>query len=57
MVSKKEKEGENKFQMRFEMRGRVHEAEEWELCTLINSRKDCYEHMNKEKNVCFSSLS
>lgn len=45
------------FQMRFEMRGKVSEAEEWELHMHISRRKGLVMNMNKEENMNFSSLS
>lgn len=45
------------FQMRFETRGRVNDAEEWELHMHINRRKGLVMNMNKEENMNFSCLS
>ena len=45
------------FQMRFEMRGRVNEAEEWELHLHISRRKNLVMNTNKEENINISSLS
>lgn len=45
------------FQMRFEMRGKVNEAEKWELHMHINHRKCLVMNMNKKENMNFSSLS
>lgn len=57
MLSNKQQERENMFQVRFEMRGRAHEVEEWDLHILKNSKKDHSKHVNKEKKVHFSSFS
>jgi len=56
-LSNKQQERENMFQMRFEMRGRVNEAEEWELHLHISRRKNLVMNTNKEENINISSLS